>query len=179
VTHQHGPDGEHAHRSIAFTTWIDPGLAVEQAESVRDALARRRPDLQDEFDSGLGALTAQLDELDREFQATFERIGDRPILFSHPVYQYLIQRYSINARSLHWEPDSVLTESDINDLSGILESHPATLMIWEGEPIDSARQTLLSHGIRSVVYSTAANTPASGDYISVMQTNLDDLRSAL
>ncbi len=40
VTHSHGPAGEHAHGAIAFTTWLDPTIAVEQARAVRDARVR-------------------------------------------------------------------------------------------------------------------------------------------
>jgi len=31
VTHAHGPGGEHTHGEVAFTTWLDPTLAIEQA----------------------------------------------------------------------------------------------------------------------------------------------------
>ena len=30
-THSHGPGGDHEHGELAFTTWLDPTLAVEQA----------------------------------------------------------------------------------------------------------------------------------------------------
>jgi zinc transport system substrate-binding protein len=178
-THAHGPEGKHAHRSTAFTTWLDPSLAILQAQSIRDALTRLRPGRQNQFEAGFSALTTNLDELDRELQSVFSRLDDRPVLFSHPVYQYLIRRYGINARSLHWEPDTNLTESDLADLLKILETHPATVMIWESEPADAIRETLESRGVSSIVFSTAANTPVNGDYLSIMRDNLADLQSAL
>ena len=178
-THTHGPEGEHAHRGTAFTTWLDPGLAAKQAQSIRNALAQLRPDLRKDFDAGFNTLAANLDELDQEFQAVFNRIGDQPVLFSHPVYQYLIRRYGINARSLHWEPDAYLMESDLAELAEILETHPATVMLWESEPVDTVRETLGSRGVSSIVFSPAANTPMNGDYLSVMRNNLTNLQSAL
>ena len=30
VAHQHGPEGEHSHQGTAFTTWLDPKLAIAQ-----------------------------------------------------------------------------------------------------------------------------------------------------
>ena len=41
VTHSHGPEGEHAHEATAFTTWLDPTLALEQAGAIHAALATR------------------------------------------------------------------------------------------------------------------------------------------
>ena len=35
VVHTHGPTGEHSHGEIAFTTWLDPMLAIEQADCAR------------------------------------------------------------------------------------------------------------------------------------------------
>jgi zinc transport system substrate-binding protein len=153
-------------------------VAIIQAQSIRDALTRLRPGRQNQFESGFSALATNLDELDRELQSVFNRIGDQPVLFSHPVYQYLIRRYGINARSLHWEPDTNLTESDLAELLKILETHPATVMIWESEPAEAVRDTLESRGVSSIVFSTAANTPVNGDYLSVMRDNLTNLRSA-
>ena len=31
TVHQHGPAGKHSHQGTAFTTWLDPQLATEQA----------------------------------------------------------------------------------------------------------------------------------------------------
>ena len=42
-THSHGPEGKHAHGETAFTVWLDPTLAVKQADAVRASLARLQP----------------------------------------------------------------------------------------------------------------------------------------
>ena len=45
VTHAHGKDEEeHSHGGIAFTTWMDMGQAVAQAEAAAKALAEAIPD---------------------------------------------------------------------------------------------------------------------------------------
>jgi zinc transport system substrate-binding protein len=178
VPHSHGPEGQHSHRDIAFTTWLDPRLARQQALAIRDALTKRRPDLQDDYEAGYDALAEELDQLDRDLQAAFERLDKRPVLFSHPVYQYLIGRYGLNARSTHLEPDTGLTEADITDLATLLAAHPATLMIWESDPLAASETTLESRGLSSIVFSPAANTPADGDYLDVMRRNLASLKEA-
>jgi zinc transport system substrate-binding protein len=40
VTHTHGPSGDHSHGDTAFTTWLDPGIAIEQARAVLNAVVR-------------------------------------------------------------------------------------------------------------------------------------------
>ena len=49
LTHSHGPEGEHAHGGTAFTTWLDPTLAVKQADAVRASLAELQPENADAF----------------------------------------------------------------------------------------------------------------------------------
>ena len=38
MTHSHGTEGEHAHESLAFTTWLDLELAARQAKAIASAM---------------------------------------------------------------------------------------------------------------------------------------------
>ena len=172
VTHTHGPEGDHEHGGLAFTTWLDPTLAVEQARAVADAFERARPARAQAFGEGFDALAADLDALDRRLQAVADRLGDEPLLFSHPVYQYLTRRYGLNALSLHWEPDRAL---DLDELARVLDEHPARWMIWEGEPLAATVTALEALGVSSVVYAPCGRRPGAGDWLAVMQTNASAL----
>ena len=46
VQHSHGPEGEHSHGELAFTIWLDFKLAIQQAESIKNALVGILPDRQ-------------------------------------------------------------------------------------------------------------------------------------
>ncbi len=121
VTHGHGPAGEHSHQGYAFTTWLDPGLAVEHARAILDAFVEARPQDGPAFRAGFTALEADLVELDRQFERWAQAVADTPVIFSHPVYQYLTRRYGLNAVSLHWEPNEMPDESQwrrLDDLGG-------------------------------------------------------------
>ena len=178
LTHQHGPAGEHAHPEIAFTTWLDPGLAVEQAEAVAAALESLAPDQAKRFRNNLSSLQSRLSDLDRELADTFAVLGDQPILFSHPVYQYLQRRYGLNGVSLHWEPDAEPSASAWIELQKILQQHPAMIMLWEDEPLPSTAARLSELGVQSIVFRTASNRPGKGDYFDVISGNEQRLRKA-
>jgi zinc transport system substrate-binding protein len=178
LTHQHGPAGEHAHPEIAFTTWLDPRLAVEQAEAVAAALESLAPDQAERFRNNLSALQSRLLDLDRELAGTFAALGDQPILFSHPVYQYLQRRYDLNGVSLHWEPDAEPSASAWIELQKILQQHPAVIMLWEDEPLTSTATRLSELGVQSLVFRTASNRPEQGDYFDVISGNGQRLRMA-
>lgn len=179
VQHQHGPEGEHSHQGTAFTTWLDPQLAIEQAQSVTAALIELTPSGETGFRNNMAKLEQELTQLDSQLAEVFAQLDGRPVLFSHPVYQYLQHHYGINGQSVHWEPEQEPTTSAWIALQQMTATHPATIMIWEDEPMESTAQRLSDAGITSVHFQTVANRPEQGDYLSVMHENAKRLGSIL
>jgi zinc transport system substrate-binding protein len=178
VRHTHGPEGEHEHGGMAFTTWLDPSLALEQARAIAAAFSRARPDRATAFRERLELLEAELAGLDHNLEGLARAREGRPLLFSHPVYQYLERRYGLNGRSVHWEPDAEPIGREWRKLERLLAEHPAQLMIWEAEPLPSTRERLEEMGLRVEVFDPCASAPESGDYFSVMRENAERLRRA-
>ena len=177
VTHSHGPEGEHSHDAVAFTTWLDPTLALEQARMVRSAFTDAWPDQAAAFGQGFAGLEADLTVIDADQAAATEGQGSVPILGSHPVYQYLAARYGLNLQSVHFEPDEMPDAAAWRGLQQLLSEHPAEWMLWEGEPRPEVAERLREMGIESVVYDPAANRPEQGDYLTVMRANVEVLRA--
>jgi zinc transport system substrate-binding protein len=177
VTHTHGPEGAHSHEATAHTTWLDPMRALAQAEGVHAAFVERWPQWQESFDAGLAGLRQDLTALDaRQAAAT---AGDPiPLLASHPVYQYLADRYGLNVRSVHFEPGEIPDAAGWRELERILAEHPARWMLWEGEPLPQTAERLRALGVEPVVYDPAGNRPVDGDYLSVMVSNAEALERA-
>jgi zinc transport system substrate-binding protein len=175
VTHTHGSGREHAHGATAFTTWLDPQLAMQQAEAVRAALTSQRPEFADEFAERFAALRGEMQALDERMAAAVSAGPTRPLLFSHPVYHYLIERYKLNARSVHWEPEEPPTTEQWIELERLLNEHPARWMVWEGETLEATAAMLQERGIASVVFDPCANVPATGDFISTFERNVEVL----
>jgi zinc transport system substrate-binding protein len=175
LTHSHGSEGEHAHESLAFTTWIDFSLAANQAKAILAALSRKRPGLKDVFQKNYQRLEQDLLKLDQDLKTLISKDPSRPLVVSHPVYGYFARRYGLNIKSVHWEPDAIPTNEHIMELKGILKEHTANWMIWEGEPIKESAQRLQAVGIDSLVFDPCGNAPDQGDFLSVMRQNLKNL----
>lgn len=178
TTHTHGGEGAHAHESLAFTTWLDLSLAKLQAEAIYKAMARKRPVSEMQFKANFKALANELEDLHAAIQAIVTNDPDRALLGSHPVYEYLSAGYGINLKSVHWEPDEVPSMSQWNELKQILVDHRATYMLWEGEPAPESIDRLKSEGIASVTFDPTGNRPKNGDFMTVMQTNVEQLKLA-
>ncbi|MFC1763859.1 metal ABC transporter substrate-binding protein [Planctomycetota bacterium] len=172
VTHSHVPGGKHEHGSVAFTTWLDPSLAIEQAQAISGALAKKQPQHSQTFKQNLASLEKDLQGLDQKLVALSTEGESVPLIFSHPVYQYLTRAYGISAISVHWEPGEAPTPEMWATLKAQLTQHPAKWMIWEGAPMQESVNQLKTLGISSVTFSPCGAPPEQGDYLSVMRENL-------
>jgi zinc transport system substrate-binding protein len=178
LTHSHGPEGEHAHEALAFTTWIDFDLAAKQAKAIAIAFSRRKPDLRGTFEENYAALENDLMTLDRDIKKTVSGNRQQPLITSHPVYDYFSRRYGLNIKSVHWEPDEKPSNEQWVELQNLLKDHPATWMIWEGDPIRESVENLETLGINSLVFDPCGNAPATGNFMTVMRQNVENLRGA-
>ena len=181
VEHSHGKEGSHAHEGIDGHTWLDPLNAKVQAAEIRNAIVLRRPDAVDAIEANYVALAADLDTLHDEFEKLSKSLP--PMLASHPAYNYPARRYGWDIENLDLDPDELPTDEQVAEIRAKLDARPASWLFWESEPIAESVALLESElGVKSIVFSPcemlSTKARQSGvDYLSVMQENLDRLRS--
>lgn len=176
ATHSHGKQGEHSHDGIAFTTWIDFNQAILQADSIREALQKLRPAQIELFALNFDLLKQDLLGLDQSMKEFGARMAGKPVMASHPVYQYWARRYQINLKSVLWEPDVVPTDAQMDDLKKVLAGHPSKWFIWEGSPLEASMAKVKELGIDSVVFDPCGSKPDGGNWLTVMKENLANLQ---
>jgi zinc transport system substrate-binding protein len=130
------------------------------------------------IETRVNRLGGKLAALDARLLAVGETLAGAPVVFSHPVYQYLERRYRLNGRSVHWEPGEAPDAAQWVDFDNLLETHPARLMIWEAPPLAQTRAALEKRHIEVVVYRTLSSRPAAGDFLQSMTDNVDALSAA-
>ena len=178
ATHNHGPQGAHAHARTAFTTWLDFRLAAQQAEAVRAALEKIAPQEMQQFVPNFQSLMDDLIALDRSIQGLVEGKHPQPFIASHPVYDYFARRYGLNIQSVLWEPQEFPSAQQWTQLESILKAHPAKWVIWEGKPNPRTVAKLKSMDVGSLVFDPSGNVPTQGDFMSVMRENIGNLKTA-
>lgn len=180
-THQHGPDGPvHSHTGRDFNTWVDPTYARAQAQAVLDGLLRIAPGSQSTMRKNYEELSNELRELHRGFDELSDKMRAVPMVASHPVYNYIADRYEWKLESMVWEPEQMPEEAEWQKLTALLARHPAKLMLWEGMPTSAIAEKLKAdHDIEVVEFIPCGNRPDEGDYMSVMRDNLGRLEAAI
>lgn len=172
VTHRHGPQGEHSHEGIDGHTWLDPQLAISQCEALVGAMQARWPEHSAAFGANYQSLKADLDALHQRLKA----LSLPPLLASHPAYNYIARSYGWNIDNLDLDPEAMPSEAQLEDISERLQKRPVKHLLWEGAPTDAIAAKLASdHGLQSVLVSPCETPPDGGDYIAVMNANIDRL----
>ena len=177
--HRHGDGSVHSHAGTAFTTWIDLSQAAMQAEAIAARFKQAQPDAAAKIDENLAALLADFSGLDARLKAFGKAWGDKPLVASHPIYQYFARAYGLKIEGIEWEPGMEIKDSDLADLKKILEKHPATWMIWEDAPSEANIAAVAKLGLKSVVFAPCANRPAEGDWLAVMKANVERMEAIL
>ena len=179
VTHSHGLEGKHEHSETAFTTWLDYKLCVQQAEKVKDALILFIPSIKKEVEQNFISLKSDLEAIDAKMQAVASNFKGKTLYASHPVYQYLSKAYNLNIISEHWEPDQIPDELMWEDFEKVLASSKATIMLWEDTPLPEVSERLIGYGVKPIVFNPCGNRPQDGDFVRVMNKNIEALNSSM
>ena len=175
-SHNHGPDGEHKHNGYAITTWLNFKLALKQAESVRTILVNKIPNEKTALDENFNELKKDLEDLDEKMTLAASNLSELNLIGSHPVYQYLSKGYKLNIRSVHFEPNEVPTFEQWEQLTKLLDASKNNLMLWEDSPNSETVKKLTELNIELRVFNPCANKPVDGDFLSIMNNNINNLK---
>ena len=185
TTHSHGPSGAHEHKGIDGHTWVDPVNAKVQAGEIAKAMKKRFPEHAAAFEEGWKSLAKDLDGLHEELDALAKGYGGRPILASHPAYNYIARRYKWSLTSLDLDPEEMPDDDAFAALKDLLKTKPARHLLWEAYPKKEIAERMKKElGIESVEFSPCEllgdEEIASGlDYMKVMKATIENVRKVL
>ena len=157
ITHSHGDEGEHSHEGIASYTWLDPMLAIAQAEAIAAAIIARDLATKDDVEARLSELRSDLTELDAMAQDALSGLEGVAMIATHPRYRYFARRYSLSIASLEWDAGTMPSEDDLADLEGLSTEQDARILIWEAQPPQEAIERTEALGLQSIVFETWAS----------------------
>ncbi|MGB5874266.1 MAG: metal ABC transporter substrate-binding protein [Bacteroidota bacterium] len=175
VTHTHGPGGKHEHMGFAFTTWLDFKNALAQAEAVKEAIVKHLPGAKRSLEENFRGLKADLIALDEKAAHATAQLTESTLYASHPVYQYFASGYNLSILSEHWEPGEMPSDGQWRVFANTLREKRGGIMLWEDEPLREVRDRLHNMGLVVTVFNPCGNRPKEGDFLTVMNSNLDRL----
>lgn len=157
ITHSHGEGAEHSHEGLASYTWLDPLLAIAQAEAVAAAITSRGIAPVEDVENRLAAMRSDLNALDAAAADALADLAGVKMIATHPRYQYFARRYGLSIAALEWEAGATPTDAEIADLQTLVDNSGARVLIWEAEPPEAAFKITSELGLQNVVFPTLAH----------------------
>jgi zinc transport system substrate-binding protein len=174
VRHRHGPEGEHSHEATIGEFWLDPSLAIQQAERIEKSLSSMEPKLAIEFANGLEKLKRDLQNLHDDLR---ESIGEDTMLFAaEPAFEYIASASARPLTRLSWSNVADPTADELAQIPAKLDEPETSLFLLSFSPSEKLADALDAANIRMVVFDTC---PTTGDqsYLDRMQENVSRLRT--
>jgi zinc transport system substrate-binding protein len=132
--HAHGSEsaGEaHTHAENPHV-WLDPVLAVQQVEAIRDGLVEADPDNAETYEANAAAYIEELQALNAEFEQRLGAYSDRTFISFHDAFPYLAERYNLQQVAIVAIPEDSLSPTDIQQTVEVVKEYDVKALF--GEP---------------------------------------------
>ncbi|MEV6694327.1 metal ABC transporter substrate-binding protein [Micromonospora sp. NPDC051196] len=164
--------------------WLDPTRLATIGDKLAERLGAVDPERAGEYTRRAATLRTELEQLDTEFTEGLKTCQRREIVVSHTAFGYLTQRYQLEQIGITGlSPEDEPSPQRLATVTEEAREHGATTIFFETLVSPKVAETIA----REVGAQTAVLDPLEGlsaenggqDYLSVMRTNLETLRTAL
>lgn len=166
--------------------WLDPNLAIQEVGFIRDALIQADPDNEGIYESNAGLYMNELMALDDQFREGLASCAKKDIITAHAAFGYMAKRYNFNqipiaGMSTEEEPSA----RRLAELADIAKEKGINYIFFEELVSPRLSETLANEvGAQTLVLNpieglTKEQIEAGENYVTLMQTNLANLRIAL
>lgn len=184
--HEHGhSDKENGHHNQDPHVWLDPTLAMQQAEKIKDALVELQPEHKEEFEKNFAALQTKFLDLDEQFKEVANNAKTKEILVSHAAYGYWEERYGfeqipVAGISSSEEP----SQKELADLTKTVQEHGLHYILYETFSTPKVAEVIQKETGAKVLRLNHLATVSeedikqNKDYFTLMEENINVLKEA-
>ncbi|MFF5178079.1 metal ABC transporter substrate-binding protein [Micromonospora sp. NPDC000316] len=183
--HDHDGEEEHGEETGGKDphVWLDPTRLARIGDQLAQRLGEADPDHAADYTDRATTLRAELTTLDGEFTDGLRTCQRREIVTSHTAFGYLADRYGLEQIGITGlSPDVEPSPQRLAQVIEEAKEHQASTIFFETLVSPKVAETIAGQvGAKTAVLDPLEGLAAgsSGDYLSVMRTNLETLRTAL
>ncbi|SCE97980.1 zinc transport system substrate-binding protein [Micromonospora coriariae] len=163
--------------------WLDPTRLAAIGDQLAQRLGKADPDHAADYTARSAALRGDLTALDGEFTQGLRTCQRREIVTSHAAFGYLADRYRLEQVGITGlSPDVEPSPQRLAQVIEEAKEHRASTIFFETLVSPKVAETIAGQvGARTAVLDPIEGLAAGSgaDYLSVMRTNLQTLRTAL
>jgi zinc transport system substrate-binding protein len=163
--------------------WLDPSRMARIARTIGERIL----DLGDSRGARVTRTAARLRELDADFESGLASCERDLLVSAHDAFGWLASRYGLRQEGIAGiDPEAEPKPNRLAELAGLVREHAVTTVFTEDLVSPDVAEALAREagGVRTEVLSplealTREQRDRDEDYVTVMRTNLEKLRTAL
>ena len=168
--------------------WMDPMLAQEAVENIRDGFAEADPDNASVYEDNAEEFIDRLGDVHEQYErAMAHREQDLIVIGSHDSFQYWTVRYDLDIHSpVGISPDGEPTPQEMQEITDLVEEHDLQYVLYDKyEPKDYAESLASETGtdilpLSPIEATTEEQLEAGMGYVEhMLEINLETLERAL
>ncbi|MEP0981102.1 zinc ABC transporter substrate-binding protein [Leptolyngbya sp. FACHB-17] len=175
-----GKEHSHAHAAGNPHVWLDPVLAKQQVENIRDGLIAADPENKAKYEANATAYLQQLAALNAEFEQRLGKFRDRTFITFHDAFPYLAKRYDLRQVAVVKIPEDQLSPADVKETIDAVKQFQAKALFSE-PGVDNKLLDGLSKDLNLKLRpldSLEAGDTNPQHYFTAMRSNLQTLEAA-
>lgn len=179
---------DHDHHEAEFDphVWLSPVNAKTIARNIKDQLVKTDAAHQADYEANYAKLAGQLDQLHAKYKESLAKAPKKEIVVTHQSFGYLTKEYGLTQKAIMGlSPDSEPTSKDLKEINEFIRANNIKFIFFEELVSDRLAKTLAKDAkVETMVLNpieglTDEQAKSGADYISVMESNLNNLIKAL
>ena len=186
--HEHEHDEEGHHHTYDPHIWLNPQYAIKMVRSIEQELSIIDPNNSEYYKSNADNYIKQINDLDYEFEETVKNAKSPKIAFGGAfAYAYFVERYDLDFISAYEtcgesaEPSTV----KVKEVIDFINKNKIPVIFYKEYTTGNIAKTISeATGAKMLVFNTVHNVSKDeiqngASYVSIMRSNLDNLKQAL
>ncbi|MGB3532523.1 MAG: zinc ABC transporter substrate-binding protein [Microcoleaceae cyanobacterium] len=138
----HSHAHSHAHEEGNPHVWLDPILAQQQVENIRDGLIAINPDNAQTYENNAAAYLQKMQQLHQQFETQLSAVEGCRFISFHNAYPYLAERYNLQQIAVIELPEDSLSPQDIQQVINTADQYNVKALLSESGISDSRLQQI-------------------------------------
>lgn len=185
---EHNEEEENGHEAKESDPhiWLDPILAKKEVEIIRDILKEIDAENAREYESNAENYIAALSQLDEKYKNGLMSCAIRDAVASHAAFGYLAKRYNLNVINITgFSPEEEPSPKKMAEIANFARDKNIKYIFFETLVSPKLAKTIANEiGAQTLIFNpleglTGEELAAGKNYISIMEENLINLRTAL
>ncbi|GAA0380202.1 metal ABC transporter solute-binding protein, Zn/Mn family [Bacillus horti] len=176
----------HHHGEFDPHVWLDPTLAKQQAEAIKNALVELDPEHAEEYEANFEQMVSEFDALDAAFKELVESVNRTDFIVAHAAYGYLSNRYGLNQIAISGlDPSQEPSPRQLQQIIEFAEENEVQYILFENfvstkvaEVVQEAigAESLVIYNLEAI---TEEEQSQGENYFTLMHRNVEVLKIAL